>query len=609
MEVLRARGPSVREVVAEGALVTLLLTAVGFFYLRPASTELLRGNATVMVGDRADSVTEPWQYRLVLDVFHWRPQDLLFGAVYSDQMNAPEGAAHFIPWIQRIFVLLFAPFMKPDLMPTAMVWGLMVLSGLCLYAYGRVLGWPPAVAFALAMAWAFCPFTRARGVVHIAFVGTYWVPLLFMAVHVLARPHRLSIRGATVAAATMILCAVFAAHYYVVIAAIMAPAFLAYYFLLLPRGASRLGAAGRLAAAVAPAALFVLWSLLMPVPSYGARALQNVVATRSETEQMLRVGGAHPTDYLAGDVKFGDRDLVPLRSKLTRATRAEIPDNRHERTNGIRWTVLASCIALAIALGVKRFRRRLSRDERILGGFAIALGFAAFLLALSPQGIRVYETDLGPVQLVAKVLPRFRVPNRTGIVVHFAALLGAGVLVTRLLRRRLEARGSTWALTGVALAGLMVLDYPPLYDVDVAPVVARRTDLEAAAGGGACGAGITVPYVTWGFHDEDYYETYSGLRGTSCKILHTSNLTREDLSLRLALGKAAYSDDDRRRAERLARCGGASWVLFRLDAPEELRRSFCAEMGWTFLSPDACRAPPTRVAPPLRSLRECIEQP
>ncbi len=145
--------------------------------------------------------------------------------------------------------------------------------------------------------------------------------------------------------------------------------------------------------------------------------------------------------------------------------------------------------------------------------------------------------------------------------------------------------------------------------VSTAPVAVRRTDLEASAKGAACGAGITVPYVTWGFHDEDYYETYASLRGTSCKILHAADLTQEDLTLRMALGKNVYSDADRRRAEALARCAGASWVMFRLDASPELRRSFCEEMGWSFVTDDLCRAPPSAAAPPLRSLRECADAP
>lgn len=622
MDTQRERREWLKKAAIEGAVVTLLLAQLGYFYLLPASTELLRGHASVMVGDGVDSVTNPWQYQLVLDMLRTRPQDLLFGAVYTDQMNAPEGVASFIPWIERGFVLLYAPFMRPDLMPTAMVWGLMVLSGLCFHAYGRALGWPRVVAFALAMAWAFCPFTRARSAVHIALVGTYWAPLIFLALHVLARPPRwLSTRQTTILASGLILFAAFAAHYFVMMAAVMAPLFLLYYFVILPRGASRSRGLVRGLMAAAPAILFVVWSVAVPVPSYGTRALAGVVTLRSESSLYLKNYGAHPMDFLLGDTALGQRDLIPLRARWTRETRVLVPDNRHERANGIRWSVLGASACLAIVLAARRLRRRLSPMERIVGAFAFVLGASAFLLSLSPDGLRVYDQDLGPIQLVAKVLPRFRVPNRIGILVHFAALLAAGVLLSRLLRKHLVLRREAGALSAIAVTlsvvvpAIVFLDYAPLERVPLAAVIPQRADLEAAAQGqgdggkpAQCGAGITVPYVTWGFHEEDYYKALTALRGTSCKVLHASYLTREDEVLRIALGKPDYDVVDRMLAERLARCAGASWIMFRLDASADLRRELCAEMGWSFVDGDVCHAPEasTRQAIP-RPLRECLD--
>lgn len=606
MDTSETRGAWLKAVALEGAIVALLLAVAGYAYLAPASGELLRGNASVMVGDGTDSLTLPWQYRLVLDVFESRSQDLLFGAVYTDQINAPEGAGSFIPFIERLFVIAFAPFMRTDLMPTAIVWGLMVLSGLCFHAYGRVLGWPRAISFALAMAWAFCPSTRARAVVHNAMVGTYWAPLVLLALYILARPpSRVSTRASLLAAAGMLLFAVFAAHYYVMIAAIMAPALLLYYVLLLPRSASRVRATWRLAAATAPAALFVVWSLAVPVPSYGARALQNVVAVRSETGQMLANYGAHPSDYVLGDLKFGDRDLVPARAKLTRAAMAEVPGNRHERTNGIRWSVLAACAGLGIMLATRRLRRRLSSTERILGVLAFAIGGWAFLFSLSPQGLRVYDVDLGPIQLVAKVFPRFRVPNRIGVMVHLAALLGAGVFLTRVMKKHLSAprRSARSVALNVAFPVVVLLDYAPLHPLPLGAIPPPLVELEAPGG---CGAGMTVPFVTWAFHDEDYYDVIARVRGTSCKVLHSAYLTREDEILRTAVGVPAY-EGNRAPAESVARCAGASWFLFRLDMPEDRKRAFCADMGWSFVGKNACRAPGGALPRP-RSLRECVDE-
>ncbi|MDB4942535.1 MAG: hypothetical protein JWP97_2069 [Labilithrix sp.] len=599
--------PSYRAVALEALVVSLLLVLAGYVYLLPASAELLRGNAQVMIGDNGDSLTEPWTYQLLIDTFHAHPRELLYGAaVYSDQMNAPQGVLQYVPWMERMFVLGFSTFLRADAIPTAFVWGQMWLSGLCFYLYGRVLGWSRAVTFALAFAWAFCPYTRARGTVHIGFVATYWVPLVYTALHLLARRVRFSPRGSIAVAAGMFLFAVFAAHYYVVIAAIMAPACVWYFLRELPRGASRLGALGRLALAALPAAAFVVYSFVAPGPAWAMKRLESFPETRSETAKYLSYYGAHPLDYVLGDMKFGHHDLIPLREKLTREARKEVRVNRHERTNGIRWTVLASFLALGITLTSKRLRRGLSADERRLGGFAAVLALGAFLVALSPQGIRVYDTELGPVRWISWLLPRFRVPNRTGIVVHFAALLGAGVFLDHHLRRMLAGRDVRSFACAAALVVVMVLDYPPRYGVEMANVIPVRKDLEAAAGGGPCGAGMTVPYVTWGFHDENYYEVFTSLRRTSCQVLHGANLTVDDDVVRAALGRDLIDEPTRLEAERVARCAGASWVIFRLDAPEDLRRTFCAEMGWTFFAPDGCRAPAGTPLPGLRPLRECI---
>lgn len=600
----------------EMVVVALLFVVVSFFYLRPATTELLRGNAKVMIGDGTDSVTNPWAYRLVVDVAKSRPHELLYAALYSDQVDAPQGMAAYVTFIERMIVLLLAPFMRTDLMPTAVVWILMVLTGLAFHAYGRALGWPRVIAFSLAMAWAICPFTRGRAVVHAGMVGMYWAPFLFMALTLLARPPKhLTVRAATIVAAVLILVAVFAGHYFVMMSALLSPVFLLYYLLLLPSGASRVGALGRLAIAIAPAVVFLLWSVVMTLPAQGARAMSTIKVTRTETPYMIRAAGAHPSDYVAGDVKLGDSDVIPARSRLTKEIRAAAPLNRHERTNGIRWSVLACCAALAVTLCVRRFRRRLSRSECILGGFAFVLAVVAFLFALSPQGLRIYDVDLGPIQLVAKQFPRFRVPNRIGTLVHFAALLGAGVFLTRVMKKK---------YVSAVVPLVVVLDYPPLEPVTMADVVPARTDLEAVAKarGEACGAGLPVPFVTAGFRDEDYYQAYTSLRGTSCKMLHTSALTREDLTMRLMVGEPMFNQGDRMRAIWLTRCTNAKWVMFRLSTPEDRKREFCAELSWSFVAPDVCRAPKEPLPLPPdgtpgvnrdgstepRSLRECIDR-
>jgi nitroreductase len=591
---------AVAKIVAlELAVVVLGLVVVGFFYLAPASGALLRGDSSVMIGDDTDSITNPLQYAVVLDTLKHAPARLLFGAVYSPQLGAPEGEALFIPFIERGFVLLFAPFLDPDLMPTAMVWALMVLTGTSLYGCGRVLGWPRALCFGLAIAFAFTPYTRARGAVHIALVGVYWAPTVIAALHLLARPPAVLAVGsrALVVAAGLLLFAAFAAHYYVIMAVVLAPFFLWFYGYLLPRGARSLGAARRLVLAALPAIAFVGWSALAPVPPGVRPHAANVKSSNDVTEQYLHAYGAHPIDFLTGDVKLGERDVLPWRAELTRAVRGEVTVNRHERTNGIRWSILAALALVPAALAVRRLRRRLDEHERRVAISAVALAVVALLLAVSPQGLRSYDTELGPVQLVARVIPRYRVPSRMGTMVNLAAILATGSLLTAWARGQRRRRAM---LSVVPL--VMLLDYAPLDPVPLQPIGKSRREL--ARGEAPCGAGITLPYVSWYSANADFYRVQAELRGTSCRLIHAGYLTDEDVAIEAALGTVPRVVGDLERARGFATCTRASFVIFRLDLPADTRRAFCQAMGWSFVGEDACRRPSLPEEP--RSTAACL---
>jgi hypothetical protein len=596
----RPPGPERRlSVVLELALVAMGLLFVGYVYLSPASGALLRGDGSVMIGDDTDAITNPLQYAIVLDTLRHAPGRLLFGAIHTAQLGAPEGEALFIPFIERAFVLLFALFLEPDLMPTAMVWALMVLTGTSLYGCGRVLGWPRALCFALAIAFAFTPYTRARGTVHIALVGLYWAPMVLAALHLLARPPKLLATGsrAVAVAAGLLLLSAFAAHYYVIMAAVLAPFFAWFYAYMLPRGAAWLGAARRLVVAAAPAVAFVGWTALAPTPPGVRPHVANVKASSAVTDEYLHAYGAHAIDFVAGDVKLGERDLLPWRARLTRAVRAEVRDNRHERTNGIRWTLLVALALAPAVLAAHRHRRLLDEHERRLAVSAIALAILASLLAISPDGLRAFDTELGPVQLVARLLPRYRVPNRMGTMVNLAAVLAAGTLLAAWARGR-RRRGAVLS----ALPLVMLADYAPLDPVPLQPIRPRRSEL--AQGEPACGAGITLPYVSWSSPNADFYRVEAELRGTSCRLIHAGYLTDEDGKLEAALGTVPLIVGDLERARAFASCTRASFVLFRLDLPADTRRSFCAAMGWSWIGEDACRRPGPPEEP--RSTAACL---
>jgi hypothetical protein len=596
-----------RRIAIELIVVLALFAVVGFVWLHPASQALLAGDARTMIGDGTDSVTIPWQYHLVLDTFRDAPSRLLFGGIYSDQVTAPDGYAVYIPYSERVFVLLLAPFMRADLMPTAVVWAYVALSGVSMYVCGRVLGWPRTIAFALAVAWAICPYTRARSVVHNAMVGVYFAPLVVAGIRLVAgSPRRLgwSSRTDMGVAALLFVCAVGAAHYYAFMLIGFAPAFIALYVVFLPRGSSRLRSAWRLVLAALPALLLLAWTRVMPTRPSDAHRFAAVERSeqvvRRESDNFLRWYGARASQYVAGDVRFGDRDVLPWRSAVTAEVRREFGDNLHERTNGIRWTLLAASVVLLVVVTFARLRRRLSADERRLAMFALAFGGAAFLVSLSPQGVRYYDVDLGPSLILARLIPAFRVPNRVGVFVHFAAILCTGVLFAGLAKRVRRAwRGEA---IGGALLALVVVEYLPLHPVLKTTIPAARSELVPPSG--ACGGGLLLPYASWEANEARYYRAMTEVRGTSCKLVHGNYLASEEPALRSALSVLEPTPSYRERAVAFARCTRASWTMFSSDAPDEFRRAFCADMGWTFVAPDACRSAGPVVEP--RSARECL---
>ena len=599
-------------------MVSLSLALAGYVWFHPATRELAFGNAATMVGDASDSITNVWQYQLVLDTWRRSPHELLYGAIYSDQLTYPDGYGIFIPYSERLIVLCLAPFLRVELMPTAVVWTYVVMSGLAMYSCARLFGWSRAVGLALAIAWSISPHTRARSECHIALVGVYFAPLAVAALHILARGlpgFGWSRLRETLLAAVLLLAAASAAHYYLMLLVGLSPLFALLYALLLPpadraRGA-RLRAALRLALAAAPALVLVITTGLAPLPSkeaaLAARSAAPAEAVRTANANSLHIYGAYAEDFVAGDVRFGDRDVLGARAEVTRGIRAVVLGNFHERTNGIRWTVLGGLAVLALVLSSRRLRERvLDADERRLGAFVLLFAVGTFLLSLGPSGVRHHERDLGPVLLLARVLPAFRVANRVGVLVHFAALLASGIVATAALRR-LESvtrlpRLLRKELPGLALLVLVIVEYLPLHPVVLAPVARRRVELDPAPL--SCGAGITVPYVTYGFQADHYYWTMAEIRGTSCKILHAIYLTPEDEALRAKLSTRTFSPDDLERTLAFARCTRASWAVFRLDAPESYKADFCRAMGWSFVAPDACRGPANEGEP--RPVRECV---
>ncbi|MBS2019068.1 MAG: hypothetical protein JST00_39740 [Deltaproteobacteria bacterium] len=595
-----------RQILIELGVVFALFVIAGFVWFQPATLFLLKRDATTAIGDGTDSITIPWQYRVIVDTFWSSPGRLAFPGIYSDQVTAPEGHALFVPYSERALVLFFAPLMRTDLMPTAVVWAYVVLSGVAMYACGRLLGWQRTIALAIALAWAICPFTRARAVVHNAMVGVFFAPMVIAGLRVVAgSPRKLgwSARMDLVVGSLLFLGAVTAAHYYLLMLVGFSPALIALYLSLLPRGAEKLRAVGRLFVAALPSLALLLWTRVMPMAPADARrvaeAPQNAAEVAKEADKFLHWYAARAEHFVAGDVRFGDRDWNPWRRAVTRRILAHT-NNAHEQTNGIRWIVLGSAGALALAMTQRRLRRKLTADERKLATYALLTGGAAFLLSFAPDGLRYYDTEIGPSKYFAKVFPQFRVANRMGLLVHFGALLCTGVLVSALVRRRSSRSRAT---LGGALLAVVALEYLPLHPVVMTAIPRAWADLPPKDG--PCGTGMQVPYASWEADESRYYRAQTELRGTSCKLLHGGYLTRQDDLLRGSFSQSAYTPEDRARSVAFARCAGLSWVQFGPETPEDFKRSYCADLGWAFVRPDACRAPVASIAP-ARNALECL---
>lgn len=587
------------EVVA----VALIVAVLAGVWLAPASGALLRGASDVYLGEGSDSITNPWQYELIIEASRTSPWSLLRGALYTDQASAPAGQALFIPWSERALCLLFAPFLNTAQMVTAIVWAYLVAAGLAMHACGRVLGWSRAASLVLAIAWSLCPYTRARAVCHVALVSVYFAPCVVLALALLAGrgpARRWSDRRRIAVGALLLVCAISAAHYYVMMLVAFAPLLALLYFVLsrdLPwrRRIVSLGLAGL------PAGGLLLWMSLCSLASAdAARVGRDVPAAervRSEQRHYLSFFGAKPVDYLAGDVDFGDRDLISPRAALTRAVRSSVTGNFHERTNGIRWSLLALALAAPLVM-VTPTGRRAARSQHLIVVWALLLAFSGFLVSLGSQVLVVGGVDLGPAVVVNTLLPGFRVANRAGVLVHFAVLVCAGTTL-HWLEGRLRDRGQRRGL-GI-VAGLLVLgEYLPLHALPARLVEKARGDLERA---GACGVGVTVPYVTYGFHDDAYFSAFTSLRGTSCKLLHAAYLTGSDDELRAALSSDTFDGASLERSLAFARCVGASWAIFPAHVPQDYRHQFCQALGWSWAGDDACRGP--LVPPPERPLEAC----
>ncbi len=579
-------------------VVTVAVVAYAFVTLWPASRELFRPlHPDTIIGDGTDQRGLVWEYEIIWNTMREHPARLFFGAVFTFMRDAPEGTAMWIPWNEKFVVLLVHPFTTESTRATAVAWVLLTLNGLGVAWLGRSFKWPWYVTLPVALAFSCNPYTRGRTAVHMALCCIFYLPLVLGALERLATiPNTATFREArgTLAKCTIaFLLAGTASHYYLLITAVSVPMFV--WFLWLRMRDGRVDITPKRIAwivmASAPAILFLGWCFLMPVPpSLKSHIHAFPAADPNVALAYLHDVGAHPIDYFGGDVKLGVLDVIKLRSEINTFILTHI-DSSHpqERANGIRWTFIALAIA-AIGSFAHLPRSLANARGRRLFVFLMGLASFAFLMSLSPRGIRFYEDDVAPSLFVNKLLPNLRVPSRWGPVVGLAVTMMGAQWLTRVSRsENKRVAGFGKALSGL-VAVLVVVELLPLNPMMLAPV--RPAHSELVRPSGACGMGIFLPFQIY-----DYWATEE-TRGTPCALVYPS-YEGEAAQLEGLAGYVALQPANPRFVA-LAKCMGIDWLVFR----QPVVKATCDALGFEVVHPDSCRSP--HVEPVKRTLRECM---
>lgn len=587
----------------------LALLVLAFVYLHPGGSLLLSARTDQVLSDGTDPTTLPYAYSIVIDHLQHRPSLLLFGAVPTERLNAPDGFAIWFPWLEKIVVAAFSPVVVLEQLSTLYVWLILTLTGMCFYALGTTLGWSRPLAFALALCWAFNAYTRARAGVHMALAGLYHLPLLVLGLHLVVNKRDRKSLGL---AMLCFLGAATTAHYYLIITAFLTPFWMIYLLSSREWAGARTALLSRAALALLPAVLLLSWSFLKPVPGDTLRPEATVriptgAAAPGEIHSFMHRFAARPVDFLTGEMAPGAHDLNPLRGALSRHVLRNIGDGAaHERANGIRWLVLAAFVwALwRVAAGSPRAVMP-SAVRRPILAFAGLAGFC-FWLALSPS---IFGADVGPSRWLYALVPQLRVPSRSGPFAHFGVLMAVGFFLQwRLFDPRpaisTDAAGArpraSRFIRLLASAGVLPLlalgELPPLLnDMPVARIVPQRD-----RGSEACGLGLYFPYVSGGWALTEYYSFLQSMRGSRCQIINApapissprDPLFMTYMPLSTEILQAIQSDQPELKAGlvRLARCVPLEWIVFDPRVPEHWARELCGQLGWQMPALDTCRS-------------------
>lgn len=575
-------------------LLFFLLLVLTALYLVPGTEALWNGRTDTVMSDDTDPSPLPTIYDEIIRIWKQHPSYLFYGSVYADQ-HSPEPSAYWISWAERWTIVALSPFVALEQLSTAVVFVLLIANAVAFYLLARYLKWHWSVASGLSIAWAFSTYTRARAKVHQGLVGIYHVPLLFLAVLLIARGKG---KRSVFAAAVCVLLAMSVNHYYLVASVFLSPFYFAFLFLQKETRAEPRRILKRGVIALLPALLFMAWNFARPLPPDAAVSFKDVVPHADESPAyrrlFMKTYAAWPIDFLVGDIALNEKadDWNPLRKLVNERVLKNMGyGNSHEHTNGIRWVLLA----LALVALAELVRKRGGVPAPI--PFFAIFGLFTFWASLGPDAF-------SPSVLLNDLVPPIRVPSRMGIQVAFSVLMLSGYALGR-------GRLKKYAEIPWLFPILMVLTYPPLVQsMPMAPMRPAFQSLQRDRG--ECGLGMYFPFVSNADFALFYYHFLQRLRGTDCLTLNgLPSIER----LRYITGAfpphADFVNTLSARAEvapkleKFARCIPLSWIAFDGSVPADWRGNVCRDLGWSMDEDLVCRAPhPTRVMqnPPERCL-------
>ena len=577
--------------------VTLLLVVLTYLYLLPGSQAMLEGRTDMVMSDGTDPAALPYIYDQILQVFHKTPSYLLYGSVYIAPPDPEHGFSYWTPWSERWIVVAASPFFPPEQLSTVVVFVLMMANGLSLFLLARYLGWNLWLAIGAAIAWAFNPFTRARAKVHMAMAGLYHLPLIFLALVLIARGRTWR---SLVGAALCLVVACTTVHYFVVTSLFLTPFFLAFLALQPESRANWKRVSLRLLTAAVPAVLFLGFNFAFPVPPAAKITSKDSMPKSGETENgslhpFLTRYAAHPIDFLAGDIalQMPPRDLNPLRQLVNESIENNLDtSNPHERSNGVRWSLL-----ILAALAVVSIKKSSNKTQL---GFFIAFTLFGLWLALPPS---VPFGNIGPSGWLFSLVSQVRVPSRAGILVSFGILMLAGLW--------LNSRPKTWLLLPGVFPLLMLVDYPPLVQsMPMVPLAPPYAQLQRERG--PCGPGMYFPFVNNYEIEVLHYIFLQQMRGSDCPILNGMGSIERLTKPALAFPPTGefLSGLERNlvvteQLVHLAACVPLDWIAFDSHVPAAWLERTCARLGWR-LEPNRLCISPQRGRPLVRFPDQCL---